>query len=84
VTRRVSATAMADRVVRPAVAEPGALQVMAASGPARDDQVIEAAGARVFVEPQAAAYPADKVLDAPFDAQGQAHFSLGRQRPGQA
>jgi Fe-S cluster assembly iron-binding protein IscA len=44
--------------------EPGALQVTAAPGPGQDDQVIEAAGARVFVEPQAAAYLEDKVLDA--------------------
>ena len=42
-----------------------------------------AAGARVFVEPRAAAYLADKVLDARIDAQGQAHFSPGMQGPGQ-
>jgi iron-sulfur cluster assembly protein len=64
--------------------EPGALQVTAAPGPGQDDQVIEAAGARVFLEPQAAAYLQDKVLDARIDAQGKAHFSLGTQRPGQA
>jgi len=63
--------------------EPGALQVTAAPGPGQDDQVIEAAGARVFLEPQAAAYLEDKVLDGQIDAQGKARFSLGMQRPGE-
>jgi iron-sulfur cluster assembly protein len=38
----------------------------------------------VFLEPQAAAYLEDKVLDAQVDEQGQARFSLGVQEPGQA
>ena len=59
--------------------EPGALQVTAAPGPGQGDQVIEAAGARVFVEPRAAAYLEDKVLDAQIDAQGKPQFSLGKQ-----
>ena len=62
---------------------PSALQVTATAGPGQGDQVIEAAGARVFLEPQAAAYLEDKVLDAQLDAQGKAHFSLGVQGPGQ-
>ncbi len=62
---------------------PGALRVAAAAGPSENDQVIEADGARVFVEPQAAVYLEDKVLDAEFDEQGEAHFSLGIQDPGQ-
>jgi len=69
------------------VSEPhnaGALQVTAAAGPGENDQVIEAAGARVFLERQAAAYLEDKVLDAQIDEQGEAHFSLGVQSPGQA
>jgi len=64
--------------------DPGALQVSAAAGPGEDDQVIEAAGARVFLEPQAAAYLEDKVLDGQLDEQGRAHFALGVQDPGQA
>lgn len=47
-----------------------------------DDEVIEAAGAHVYLEPQAAAYLRDKVLDAEIDSDGQAHFSLGMQDPG--
>ena len=64
--------------------EPGALQVAAALGPLQDDHVIEVAGARVFLESRAVAYLEDKVLDAKIDAHGQAHFSLGVQRPGLA
>ena len=61
----------------------GALQVTAAAGPGEHDQVIEAAGARVFLEPQAAAYLDDKVLDAQLDEQGKAQFILGTQDAGQ-
>ena len=64
--------------------EPGALRVTAAPRPGPDDQVIEAAGARVFLEPQAATYLADKVLDAQVDAQGKPRFSVGLQGPGPA
>jgi iron-sulfur cluster assembly protein len=59
--------------------EAGTLQLTAVPGPDDNDQVIEAAGARVFLEPQAAAYLEDKVLDAQVDEQGTAHFSLGVQ-----
>jgi Fe-S cluster assembly iron-binding protein IscA len=62
--------------------DPGALRVTVAAGPSENDQVIEAAGARVFLEPQAAAYLEDKVLDAQVDEQGNAHFSLGVQGQG--
>ncbi len=62
---------------------PGGLQLTAATGPKENDQVIEAAGARVFLEPQAAAYLQDKVLDAQVDQEGNARFSLGVQYPAQ-
>ena len=60
---------------------PGALQVTATTGPGENDEVIEIEGARVFLEPQAAIYLDDKVLDARVDEQGNAHFSLGMQDP---
>jgi iron-sulfur cluster assembly protein len=60
-------------------ADPGALQVTAAPGPNENDQVVEASGAHVYLEPQAAAYLEDKVLDAEVDSEGKAHFSLGMQ-----
>jgi Fe-S cluster assembly iron-binding protein IscA len=63
---------------------PGSLELTAAAGPGENDQVIEAAGARVFLEPQAALFLEDKVLDAQVDDQGNARFALGVQPPAQA
>jgi|HubBroStandDraft_5_1064220.scaffolds.fasta_scaffold363489_1 iron-sulfur cluster assembly protein len=60
---------------------PDALELSAVTGPRDDDQVIEAAGARVFVDPQAAFYLQDKVLDARVDEQGNSQFALGMQEP---
>ncbi|TVZ04840.1 Fe-S cluster assembly protein HesB [Trebonia kvetii] len=59
------------------------LQVEAVPGPDAEDQVLEAAGARVFVAPQAARYLDDKILDAQVDETGNARFSLGVQEPGE-
>jgi iron-sulfur cluster assembly protein len=64
--------------------DPAEFQLTAALVPGEDDQVLETAGARVFLDPQAAAYLEDKVLDAQPDGQGGAHFFLGTQDPGQA
>jgi iron-sulfur cluster assembly protein len=67
------------------VAEPeeaGALKVEAVPAPDADDQVLEAAGAFVFVAPQAAGFLDDKVLDAQVDPAGNARFSLAVQRSG--
>jgi iron-sulfur cluster assembly protein len=64
--------------------KPGALQISAALGPSEDDQVVESGGAHVYLEPEAAAYLGDKVLDAQVDGDGNPHFSLGLQGPGQA
>jgi iron-sulfur cluster assembly protein len=64
-------------------AEPGTLRVSAATGPDQNDQVIDAAGAHIYLEPQAAAYLEDKVLDAEVDTEGKARFSLALQRPEQ-
>ncbi len=69
-----------------ATSEPGGPEELRASpapGPSENDQVIEAAGAHVYLEPQAAAFLADKVLDAQVDSAGNAQFSLGMQGPGQ-
>jgi iron-sulfur cluster assembly protein len=62
---------------------PDALRLTTAAGPGEDDQVIEAVGARVFVEPQAAPYLDNKVLDAQVDDQGNARFRLAVQQPRQ-
>src|ERR1700752_592521 len=60
-----------------------ALQLAAAAEPGDNDQVVEASGARVFLDPPAAAYLDDKILDAEVDAQGKVHFTPGMQRPTQ-
>ena len=65
-------------------ANPGGLQVSAAPGPDANDQVLETDGAHVYLEPQAAAFLEDKVLDAEVDSEGKAHFSLGMQGTDQA
>jgi iron-sulfur cluster assembly protein len=57
-----------------------ALQLAAAAEPGDNDQVVETSGARIFLDPLAAAYLDDKVLDAQVDAQGQVRFTLGAQR----
>ena len=62
---------------------PGGLQVSAAPGPDANDQILEADGAHVYLEPQAAVFLEDKVLDAEVDAEGKPHFSLAVQDPGQ-
>jgi iron-sulfur cluster assembly protein len=63
--------------------DPSALQLVATAAPNQEDEVIEAVGgARVFLEPSAAAYLADKVLDVQFDEQGAAQFALARQQAG--
>lgn len=61
----------------------GALQVSAALGPSENDQVIESGGAHVYLEPHAAVYLEDKVLDARVDGAGNTHFTLGLQSPDQ-
>jgi iron-sulfur cluster assembly protein len=58
------------------------LQVSATASPAEHDQIIEADEARTFLEPQAAVYLEDKVLDAQVDEQGNVSFSLGKQGSG--
>jgi len=67
-----------------AAEEPGganALQLAAAAEPGANDQVVEIAGARVFLDQGAAAYLEDKVLDAEVDTQGKVRFTLGVQSP---
>jgi iron-sulfur cluster assembly protein len=56
------------------------LELAAAAEPAGDDQIVETSGARVFLDPPAAAYLEDKVLDAQVDADGKVRFTLGVQR----
>jgi iron-sulfur cluster assembly protein len=56
----------------------GALRLSLADGPAEGDAVVEEHGAQVFLEPQAASYLDDKLLDAYIEG-SQARFVLGEQ-----
>jgi Fe-S cluster assembly iron-binding protein IscA len=56
-------------------------QLALADGPAAGDQVVEEDGARVFLEPAAAADLAGKSLDARVNEQGQVAFSVSDQPP---
>ncbi|MCE7007026.1 iron-sulfur cluster biosynthesis protein [Kibdelosporangium philippinense] len=66
--------------ISPDTAAPeGGLQVEITSRPAEHDQVLDTPSARVFVDPHAASYLDDKVLDANVDDRGAAYFMLGTQ-----
>lgn len=47
--------------------------------PSDEDEVVIQDGARLFLEPNAAAYLTDKVLDGQVDEEGHVHFALGQQ-----
>ena len=55
------------------------LQLTLAPTPLAGDEVVEADGARVFLEPAAAGVLSDKSLDAAVDDDGGVAFSLARQ-----
>ena len=57
----------------------GGLTLTLASAPAEDDQVLDDAGARVFLEPQAAQLLDDKALDAATDGAGELQFTVAAQ-----
>jgi iron-sulfur cluster assembly protein len=67
------------RISSDTAAPDGGLQVDITSGPAEHDQVLAETGARVFLDPHAASYLDNKVLDANVDDQGGARFMLGTQ-----
>ncbi|MFB9909478.1 hypothetical protein [Allokutzneria oryzae] len=60
--------------------QPGALQMSIAPGPEEDDQVLAGEGAHVFLDPLAAVYLDDKILDAEVTDGGQVAFALGEQQ----
>ncbi len=57
-------------------------QLALAEAPAAGDQVVEEGGARVFVEPTAAAVLDDKALDAQVNEQGDLAFRIADQTEG--
>jgi iron-sulfur cluster assembly protein len=56
-----------------------AFELALTEGPASGDQVVEEGGARVFVEPAAAAVLEDKALDAQVNEQGDLAFHISDQ-----
>jgi iron-sulfur cluster assembly protein len=56
-------------------------QLALTEGPAAGDEVVESDGARVFVEPGAAAVLGDKALDAQVNEQGSVAFRICEQAP---
>jgi iron-sulfur cluster assembly protein len=56
-----------------------ALELAVTAGPGETDQVLSGEGGQIFLDPPAAAYLDDKVLDATVDAEGNAAFMLREQ-----
>jgi Fe-S cluster assembly iron-binding protein IscA len=54
----------------------GALTLSLAAAPAEDDAVVDADGARIFLDPAANAMLEDKTLDAITDSAGQVQFAV--------
>jgi iron-sulfur cluster assembly protein len=52
------------------------IQLALTQGPAAGDEVVESGGARIFVEPGAAAVLEDKALDAQMNEQGSIAFRI--------
>ncbi len=57
----------------------GSLSLSVTEGPQEGDQVVEEAGARVFLESGAATALDDKMLDAEIDDKGDVSFLIGQQ-----
>lgn len=73
---------VSEAALRISAPEPGAsdLSLAVATQPEPTDTVIEAAGAKVFVEQNAALVLDDKVLDATIEDDGSVRFSLEVQK----
>jgi iron-sulfur cluster assembly protein len=59
----------------------GNLTLALATAPADGDEVVDASGARVFLDPQAATMLDDQALDAGTDAEGNVQFAIAPQPP---
>jgi iron-sulfur cluster assembly protein len=57
----------------------GGLELEIVPEPVDRDEVVGETGARIFLEPGAAAYLSDKVLDGQLDDEGRARFAVGPQ-----
>ena len=66
-------------VVRIATDPTGALELRLAATPAEDDTVLDADGARLFLDSSATTVLEDKTLNAVMDASGQVQFAFAEQ-----
>lgn len=57
----------------------GALTLSLAEGPVDGDEVLDTAGARLFLDAEAAILLDDKALDAAVDPDGRVQFAVGEQ-----
>jgi len=76
ITAQSTQTDGAGLRISPQDSDPSALTVAPAEAPQTGDKVVERAGARVFVEENAAEVLDDKVLDAQVDQSGGVQFAL--------
>lgn len=60
-------------------ASAGALRLSVAASPQEGDQIVDSAGARLFLDSDAAMLLSDKALDATVDDQGTVQFALAEQ-----
>jgi len=65
--------------VRIATDPTGTLELRLAATPAEDDTVLDADGARLFLDSSATTVLEDKTLDAVMDASGQVQFAFAEQ-----
>ncbi len=86
-----ASTVVKTLVTRGATSEEGGLRISSSTPDSREyavevapapigaDTIVEADGARVFLEPNAALSIDDKVLDADVSSEGSVRFSIGEQ-----
>jgi iron-sulfur cluster assembly protein len=67
-----------------AESDQNALEIAVTAGPSEQDQVLTGDGGQIFLDPPAAAYLDDKVLDATVDDDGNAAFLLREQAQNQS
>jgi Fe-S cluster assembly iron-binding protein IscA len=79
ITEQSTDDAAAGLRISPAGADPAEMALAPAFAPEPGDQIVEEAGARLFLEKSAATMLDDKVLDAVVDDQGGVQFAVAPQ-----
>ncbi|HEV7848479.1 MAG TPA: Fe-S cluster assembly protein HesB [Mycetocola sp.] len=79
ITTQTAGTEDSGLRISSSAADSADLAVAVAESPEPLDEVLEVAGARVFLEENAAAVLNDKILDAQVDEEGAVRFAIGDQ-----